>query len=690
MGSSQMRRSTLMRCFSRYSLFGMATLVLFTAGARRDFGADTLIVTSSITLDPAKVYGSIVVKSSNVTIDGAGAWLIGARGGPAKNFSGTAIVADHVSNVTIKNLNAKGWESGLHVKDGSGWVIENCNFSDNFHDPAFGWGENGRRGGIVLERVFDSVLRRNKANRVWDACVLVESNRNRIESNDFSHTSNTCLKLWDASNNRVQGNILSHGLRIDPGEVHARDSACVLIESGSDHNQFVGNDCTHGGDGIFIRVLNGRVSSGNVFEENDVSYANNNGFEAWAPRNVYRRNRADHCSYGFWLGSSDQTRLEGNHASFNGDPKGFHNSPHILGNGHAGIVFMFGPSSHTVVRGNVCEGNYGAGLALLGDLETAGRKWKAFHWIVEQNKLLKNRWGLFAEHADWVDVAGNEFEGNSEGDYHLQDDVSRFTKHPNVPGVIAPPSVRLEGPTVVHLGEKVTFNASATVDPQSRPLAFAWDLGDRTLSDQAVVNHVFTNPGFHRLGLTVNNGSLSEMAWRDLYVVDDVAETGTEGQAKEWSWVDPASRVEFSDDSVRICGQSSILARVAPYGGGRVGLLYPRAKASAWPLRSRSRLVFWIRSVNENLPAWQEANPVITLFESAGRSVTLTPKTDLMSNPPNNEEREGWTRFLVPLAGDAQWTRQGPEIATVNYLTIGFDSWGGAPWRVSIDGLFLE
>ena len=208
-------------------------------------------------------------------------------------------------------MNAKGWETGLRIADGSHWLIENCDFSNNFHDPKFGWGENGRRGGIVLERVHKSTLKKNKANNVWDGCVLVGCDDNTLVENDFSHTSNTCLKLWHSSRNAIKKNNLSFGLRIDPGEVHARDSTSVLIESGSNDNRLVDNDCTHGGDGIFVRVLNQWVSTGNVFEGNDCSYANNNGFEAWSPRNKYIRNKANHCSYGFWLGASDQTVLLG-------------------------------------------------------------------------------------------------------------------------------------------------------------------------------------------------------------------------------------------------------------------------------------------------------------------------------------------------------------------------------------------
>lgn len=650
-----------------------------------------LEITGSVSLDPKRTYGPIVIKSSNITIDGRGASLIGAREGSPKNFKGVGVSANHVSNVTLKNLKVRGWETGIEVRDGSGWLIENCDVSDNFHDPDFGWGENGMRGGIVLRGVSRSTIRENKANRVWDGCVLVDCTDNQLESNDFSHTSNTCLRLWKSSRNRIENNNLSHGLRISPGEVHARDSAGVLIETGSNENRFAGNDCTHGGDGVFVRVLNGWVSTGNVFERNDVSFANNNGFEAWSPRNTYLGNRANHCSYGFWLGASDQTRLEGNEASFNGDPKGFHNSPHLPDQGHAGIVFMFGPSSHTVVRGNTCRGNHGAGIALVGDLDAAGPKWKAYHWIIEQNRLIDNRWGVYMKHADWVTVACNVFENDVQGDVRDDGGVTRLTRGTSVPGVDLPPRAVLAGPTEVKAGTRARFDATRSRDPRARPLKYFWDLGDGTSSEQPVVEHVFRTPGFHRLGLTVSNGVLSDLAWRDLYVVDDAPELGTEGQSALWSWSDPDSRVKFVDDhDTKIQGGTAIRAEVGPYGGGRVNLLYPTSRQARVPVKNDSRLNFWIKALNENLPAWQGPNPVVTLYQADGRSATLTPKTDLMSRRMNNEEREGWSRFEIPIAGDDDWTRDGAEIGTLDALSIGFDSWGTPPLLIWIDGLSVR
>ena len=650
-----------------------------------------LEISRDTVLDPAQTYGRIHITASHVTLDGRGAKIVGAAGGVPREFQGTAITAKGLTGVTLKNLRVQGWETGLKIEDGTQWLIENCDFSDNFHDPDFGWGENGRRGGIVLEQVRHSTLRNNKANRVWDGCVLVRSDDNRLADNDFSHTSNTCLKLWNSCRNQICRNVLSYGIRIKPGEVHARDSTSVLLESGSNDNRFLDNDCTHGGDGVFIRVLNGWVSADNVFERNDCSYANNNCVEAWAPRNSYLHNKANHGSYGFWLGASDQTVLIGNEASFNGDPQGPHNSPHLPGAGHAGIVFMFGPSSHTIVRGNTCQGNNGAGIALIGDIDSQGKKWKAFHWIIEQNILQDNRWGVYVRFADWINAAANRYDGNREATLRNDGHVTNLLELPDNPAITQPPQAVLDGPPSAQVGQRVSWDAGRSRDPHGRELHYRWDLGDGTIVVQPRVEHVFRQPGFYRVGVTVNNGLLSDLAWRDCYVVEPLAELGTEGQAQAWTWSDPGSRVAFADDrTVRISGASSLSALVEPYSGGRISLLYPAARKAGISLQDKTHLVFWVKAIDEHVPAWQDVNPLVTLYEAEDKSVVLRPAADFMSQRPNNEEREGWSYFAVPLAGGPDWKREGHALAVLNYLTIGFDSWGAPPLRIWLDGLAVK
>lgn len=685
------------------SLALCATLCALGGFAPVAAGAEPVLeVTADLSLDPQRTYGAIVVKQSGVTIDGRGAWLVGATGGVPKDFKGTAISAEGVARVTLKNINAKGWETGLVVRDGEGWTVEGCDFSDNFHDPAFGWGENGRRGGIVLDRVRKSVLKHNKANRVWDACVLVDSDDNVVEGNDFSHSSNTCLKLWTASRNTIRNNVLSHGLRIAPGEVHARDSTSVLIESGSNDNRLLDNDCTHGGDGIFVRVLNGWCSTGNHFEGNDCSYANNNAVECWAPGNVFVKNKANHSSYGFWMGGSDHTRLIENEASCNGLADGFHNSPHLPGNGHAGIVFLFGTSTHTLVRGNVCEGNNGAGIALVGDLESKGAKWRASHWVIERNVLTANRWGLYAKHADWITVAGNDYRDNTAKHVLLDGDVTRFTEsETKLDPTARPPLAKLTGPAAVKVGTAATWDASASSDPANHPLTFTWDVGDGRLRSGAMLEHTFEQAGFHRVGLNVSNGALTEPAWRDVYVTRDVSELGTDGDAANWSIEDfndrtrsaqQTSRAAFAIERTdRLVGQSALRVVIQPYAGLRAALTYPKARDAQWPLAGKTKLSFWLKAINADVTGWQ-GGPFIVIHGDGEQRCHLEPKPgrDLMRETDSSEAREGWRLFEIPLRGDDRWQLDGDLPATARAVSLAFDSWGGPTLRFWLDGLAIE
>jgi hypothetical protein len=236
------------------------------------------------------------------------------------------------------------------------------------------------------------------------------------------------------------------------------------------------------------------------------------------------------------------------------------------------------------------------------------------------------------------------------------------------------------------------LDASGSTDPGKHELSYRWDLGDGSTAEAAKIEHTFTKPGFYRVGLTVHNGVVSDLAWRDFYVVEPLAEIATEGEAAKWTWVDPSSKVKFTDDAkTTIAGKTALAALVEPYGGGRVSLLYPEQKNAGIKLDGKKSVVFWMKAINENLPSWQDVNPVVTLYENDDNYIRLTPKKDQLSSPPYIEAREGWTYFAPPLAGDETWTRQEQgQVRTVNYITVGVDSWGAPPLRIWLDGLGLK
>jgi parallel beta-helix repeat protein len=643
----------------------------------------------------------LVVRASHITIDGNGATLQGPASVGDTNAleqAGTGVLIEGCVNVTIRNLKARGFATGLIARDSETLLVERCDFSDNYDNPKHGWGELPPRGGILFERTHQSVLRGNKANRVWDGLHLVESDENLIDDNDFSHCSNTCAKLWRASRNRFLNNNLSYGIRIDraAGEVHARDSTSVLIESGSDGNYWFRNDITYGGDGIFIRVLNGWVSRGNVFVENDASYANNNCVESWSPGNTYIRNKANHGSYGFWLGGSDQTVLIGNEAAFNGQTNGNHNAPEP-GFGHGGIVIVGGPSSHTRLSGNWCHHNSGAGIVFRGDVASRGARWRTHHWIIQQNRLEDNRWGVWGRWADGIRIANNTITNNAEGNYLA--DISNLREVAADPTARRPPRAELTGPAVGVVGQPVRFDASASSDPEARALRFRWTVGD-LIGDQPTFEPTFTKSGFYRLGLTVDNGTLADLAWRDLIVTEPVKdEIGTEGPIELWGFElegndDGRGKMRFAPDADSVVGKSSLRFTPDPYPGMYATAIFPKARDAKWDFSAKTKIRFWIKTTNPNLPGFQNAGPVLWLYCKGG-SVKIEPSKgrNLFGDLPFSEARWTWMPVEVPLTGNADWTRTDSgtvELSLVNGIGLSLDSWDAEPFTVWLDGLSVD
>ena len=93
--------------------------------------------------------------------------------------------------------------------------------------------------------------------------------------------------------------------------------------------------------------------------------------------------------------------------------------------------------------------------------------------------------------------------------------------------------------------------------------------------------HVFQAPGFYRVGVTVNNGLLSDLAWREFYVVGERTRMGHGRRGGRLGLARSRSRRCGSPMTrVHIAGASSVHASVDPYSGMLVNLLYPAIQAS--------------------------------------------------------------------------------------------------------------
>ena len=229
----------------------------------------------------------------------------------------------------------------------------------------------------------------------------------------------------------------------------------------------------------------------------------------------------------------------------------------------------------------------------------------------------------------------------------------------------------------------------------------AWDVGDGQFRLGMKLEHTFDQVGFHRIGLNVSNGYLTEPAWRDVYVTRDVQEFGTEGESQNWLIEDfhdrtgsneQTSRASFTDDTeTTLIGKSALQIVIKPYAGFRAAVTYPKSRNGSWSLEGKTQLSFWLKAINADVTGWQ-GGPFIVLHGDANERCFIEPKAgrDLMREADNNEARDGWRLFEIPLQGNDRWQRDGELPARLRAVSLAFDSWGAPPLKIWIDGLAVE
>ncbi len=100
-------------------------------------------------LDPTVIYEGIEILADDIEINGNGAYVRGpgacGEAGP-EGYVGVGVLARGRSGVVLRGLRVQGFSAGLWAENGRGWVIEECDFSDNYHNPEHGWGDGERQG----------------------------------------------------------------------------------------------------------------------------------------------------------------------------------------------------------------------------------------------------------------------------------------------------------------------------------------------------------------------------------------------------------------------------------------------------------------------------------------------------------------------------------------------------------------
>jgi parallel beta-helix repeat protein len=357
--------------------------------------------------------GVLIVAGSGTRLNLTGVTLESGDSVPSR-FVGAGVVSRGLDNVEIYGGTIRGFRHGIRIDGGRGHRIARVDVSgsrsqalrstpehydeadwlDIFHaDSAAAYG-----GGILLKGTNGATVIGVSARHAQNGIGLIGARASYVADNDVSENSGWGIHLWASSQNVIVRNQAHHNVRCEsPAYRRGCDSAGILLREASDSNLVADNDVTWSGDGFFLsgQPEYVRPSRGNIVLRNDGSSAYHNAFEAtFSPGNVFLENRADSSDYGFWLGYSTGTTVQGNI---------------ILGSRSVGIAIEHG-SANRLLSNLVMGGKTGIRLFIRDSAGPASRD-----YIIDDNVIAQVTRGLVLERTAHARVRGNTFDGLDEG-----------------------------------------------------------------------------------------------------------------------------------------------------------------------------------------------------------------------------------------------------------------------------------
>lgn len=351
---------------------------------------DKLRINKDTELEP-KIYvlpEGITIDADDVMVDGRGATIMGVH-----KHSSEGIKVSGRRNIIIKNLRVLNYYHGISMQKSAGIEIFNCTIgltAEIQSNTAFLdiWKpvEDAYGGAILLEEVTDAQIHDNDLQHQMNGILSYRCRRLQASNNLANYCSGFGFHLFETCDSTFENNYADFCCRYylsDAGTHLGADAAGFLIVYKSCNNTFRRNFARLGGDGFFLAGLTPEgVDVGcnnNLFEENDASYSPNNAFEGvFSKGNIYRRNKANHSNYGFWLGFSSDCMIQENQ---------------IYSNRQAGIAVENGV--HFQALENDIQNN-GHGILLWTRMYDFLKKLPAINstssdWQIERNRLIQNK-----------------------------------------------------------------------------------------------------------------------------------------------------------------------------------------------------------------------------------------------------------------------------------------------------------
>jgi parallel beta-helix repeat protein len=321
------------------------------------------------------------------------------------DFTGHGILIKNSSRIRVKNFSGiSGFFYAIRIENSDSVTISNCNLSDNIKDTSGFidvWSDvsGAHGGGLLMYQSHNCVLSGNVMKNSNDGIALYHSTSSYLDDNDLSHNTGYAVRMFFSDSNAILNNHCSHVYRENP--VNSDAGAILMIVS--NNNRVEHNDFSYSSDGIFLGQYGfTHIPNNNYFAYNDCSYSPHNAIEAtFADGNVFKHNKANFSGYGFWLGYSFNTLVDGNEIIGNHQ---------ALSVGTAGIALERGFNNR--FTNNVISGNVN-GIWLWEAGTAPGYESQHSHdYIIENNSLTGNTVAIEVNNTEYLTVRSNQISDN--------------------------------------------------------------------------------------------------------------------------------------------------------------------------------------------------------------------------------------------------------------------------------------
>ena len=489
-------------------------------------------------------------------------------GGKVPEDAGQVILAN-CTGMLVENLNIRNTDVGIKIGFSSQNTIKNNNISNNGDGIYLYESSNNILAnntvssnniyGIYLDDSSNNILANNIISLNGDNGIdLSDSGGNQISNNTISSNNGDGINLWDSGGNQISNNIISlngdNGIYLDQSNgnqiynntissnngdgINLRNSGSNLIMSnvftsdglfGGSYQNTVEGNIVNGKPLIYLEGESDRVitDAGQVIliNCNNITAKNLNlsntdvGVELWNSNNckIVNNTISSNDNDGIWLWGSDGNQISSNIISSNDDDGIWLRysdgnricNNNLSSNGDDGIDIR--DSDNNKIYLNNFIDNYHNVYSWESDNFWNSKEKIAYTYKGHEYK------GYMGNY--WDDYKGGDANGDGIGDtpyyiqpyyyilnkdyYPLMEPFENYFAPENQPPV-ASFTYTPERPTV---DQAVTFDASASYDPDGTIVSYGWDFGDGnvTITTEETIKHSYSEAGSYEVTLTVTD-----------------------------------------------------------------------------------------------------------------------------------------------------------------------------------------